>query len=137
MPWDDGGWSGPSMPPDHLSRQDYLNQLAEVAEEWYRIDREGVLSLSRRLSQLRTGCSVLILARHRPLSSDDQQCLIESARTWAARCDGDLIALETGTEPRIIRGQVDRLIDEAASVLRKRARHSSDSIKPKDRPPAC
>jgi hypothetical protein len=130
------GWAGVSMPPQHVSRDDYLNRLAEAAEEWYRVEGEDPLSLSRRLGELRQGCSILLLSGHRPLTSEDQTWLVESCRSWSARCDGYLIALESGAEPRIIRGQIDRLIDEAASSLRKKARRAPDPVSPVDPSPA-
>jgi hypothetical protein len=118
MAW---GWAGMETLPQHLARAAYLNRLAEAAEDWYRIEPDDPLSLARRLGELRQGCSILLLAEHRPLTPEDRTWLTESCRSWAARCDGYLIALETGAEPRIIRGQIDRTIEEISAALRKRA----------------
>jgi hypothetical protein len=131
----DWGWTGMSMPPQHVPRVDYLNRLAGAAEQWYRMDREDPLILARRVGELRQGCSAILLTQHRPLTHEDRVWLVEVCRSWAARCDGYLIALETGSEPRIIRGQVDRLIDEIAAMLRKQARSAPERVNPADRPP--
>jgi hypothetical protein len=132
----DWGWAGVSMPAQHASRDDYLDRLAEASEEWYRVEREDPLSLARRMSELRQGCSILLLSVHRPLTLEDRTWLMDSCRSWSARCDGYLIALESGTEPRIIRGQVDRLIEEIATALRKQARSTPDGVRSEDQPQA-
>ena len=94
------------------------------------------MTTARRLNELRQGCSILLLADHRPLTPEDRTWLVESCRSWAARCDGYLIALEAGSEARIVRGQGDRLIEEIATALRKRAKSATDEVNPADRPRA-
>jgi hypothetical protein len=119
------GWAGIESLPQPLSRTAYLSHLAEAAEEWYRIEPDDAVGLARRVNELRQGCSILLLSDHRPLTPEDRAWLVDSCRSWAARCDGYLIALEAGSSPRIVRGQVDRLIDEiAASIRNNRPRKS-------------
>lgn len=130
------GWAGLRALPQQLSRASYLDLLACAAEEWYRVEPDDASTTARRLNELRQGYSVLLLAEHRPLTPGDRAWLVESCRSWAARCDGYLIALETGSEPHIIRRQVDRLIEEVAAAIRKQVKVLPDRGPPADHPPS-
>jgi hypothetical protein len=130
------GWAGIESLPQPLSRTAYLGHLAEAAEEWYRVAPDDPLSLARRVNELRQGFSILLMSDHRPLTPEDRAWLVDSCRTWAARCNGYLIALEAGSSPRIVRGQVDRLIEEVAASIRRQIKSRTSRGNPSDRPPA-
>jgi hypothetical protein len=120
------GWARPGALPPGLTRDGYLNRLADAAAEWFQVRPDDAAGLALRLGEFRQGCSTLILSEHRPLTPDDRAWLAENCRSWSARLDGYLVALEAGANPLIIRRQADRMIDQLISTLRARARASRD-----------
>jgi hypothetical protein len=103
-----------------LGRADYLSRLAIVAADWYQSRPEDAKGLALRIAQFRQACSMLLLCEHRPLTPDDRIWLTENCRSWAARIEGYLIALETKGDPGIIRRQVDRMVEEISATIEKR-----------------
>ena len=73
----------------------------------YDPDATDPSALARRIAGLRQGCLVLILSPHRPLSAADRTWLVDKCRTWAARLDDHLAAVESGRDPLVVRGEVD------------------------------
>jgi hypothetical protein len=108
--------------PQELSRGDYIARLAAAPADWYQYRPDDAESLALRIGQLRQGCSMLLLCEHRPLTPDDREWLTENCRSWAARLEGYLIALETKGDPLIVRRQVDRTIEEISAALEKRGK---------------
>jgi hypothetical protein len=119
------GWSRPGALPQDLPRGDYLNRLADGAEEWFHQRPDEPLALARRIAEFRQGCSVLILSPHRPLPAVDRAWLVEKCRGWAAQFDGYLAAVEAGQDPREVRSQADETVHRLIAVLHERAAGSA------------
>jgi hypothetical protein len=98
-----------------------LNLLANEADEWFTKRPEQPAPLARRISELRQGCSALILAEHRPLSSEDRQWLVKICLEWATELDRRLGEIERGADPLQVRARTDETVREISQKLRTRA----------------
>jgi hypothetical protein len=118
------GWGGlrPGAFRHPPSPAAYFNILAEGAEEWFAKRPEDAAGLARRISEFRQGCTVMILARHSPLSSLDRHWLVGSCRLWASSFDRRLAEVERGEDPLLqVRARTDEVVREIAQALRARA----------------
>jgi hypothetical protein len=106
--------------PTNVTQREYLDALADGAEQWFNKRPQDAASLAQRIGELRQGCSRLILADHEPLSADDGQWLVGKCREWAAKIDEQLVALEAGAEPHDVRAQMDTTINKLVQTLRGR-----------------
>jgi hypothetical protein len=107
--------------PTNVTEREYLDALADGAEQWFNKRPQDAASLAQRIGELRQGCSRLILADHEPLSADDGQWLVGKCREWAAKIDEQLVALEAGAEPHDVLAQMDMIVDKLAHAIRGRA----------------
>jgi hypothetical protein len=116
------GWNRPGVIAKAEPPADYLNHLADAAGEWF--DQRPATSddLARRLGELRTGCTRLILAEHTGLSPDDRAWLVERCRAWSAKLDDAIHALEGGTPFEQVRADADGIVNRLTSALRDRAK---------------
>jgi hypothetical protein len=121
------GWSRPGALPQDQPPASYLDHLADAAEDWFQTRPDDPLALARRIAEFRQGCSVLILAPHRPLSPADRAWLIEKCRAWAAKLDANLAAVEAGEDPLRVRDEADATIQGLIGALRERARSSDQA----------
>jgi hypothetical protein len=106
------GWDRPdALPADALPADvppaDYLNRLADAAEEWFKKRPEDAPALARRLNEFRQGCSTLILAQHKPLADMDRPWLAERCRAWATKLDKALSDVESGRDVAQVRAEAD------------------------------
>jgi hypothetical protein len=115
------GWDRPGALPEDLSREAYLNHLADAAHEWFNQRPDTPLALARRIAEFREGCSVLILSPHRPLPDEDRVWLVEKCRAWAAKLDAHLATVEAGQDVLKVRGEVDATINRLIDTLHERA----------------
>jgi len=115
------GWSRPGALRQDLSPRAYLNLLANEADEWFTKRPEQPALLARRISELRQGCSALILAEHQPLSSEDRQWLVKTCREWATELDKRLGEIERSGDPLQVRATTDETVREIGQKLRTRA----------------
>jgi hypothetical protein len=115
------GWLRPGALTSELPRSEYLNRLAVEAGEWFARRPDQPAALARRIAELRQGCSAVILAAHRPLSPQDRQWLVRTCREWATKLDQHLADLESGTDLRELRVQVDETVRRIVQSLRNRA----------------
>jgi hypothetical protein len=115
------GWNRPGAVRQDLPAPAYLGRLADSATEWYQKRPDDPVALARRISDLRQGCSVLILAEHKPLPAEDRKWLAEKCRTWAAKLDSHLAAVEAGEDPLKVRAGVDETVRNLVEALRQRA----------------
>jgi len=115
------GWNRPEALPQDLARGPYLEHLADDAEEWFKKRPAEPIALAKRIAEFRQGCSVLILAGHKPLPAEDRQWLIAKCRDWAAKLDAHLAAVEAGEDPLKVRAAADETIHKLISALRGRA----------------
>jgi hypothetical protein len=117
------GWSKPNAFPRDVSRTEYLNTLADQAEQWSRKRPETPQALALRINEFRQGCSQLLLSDHKPLPPPERKWLVEKCRLWAGKLDASLAALEAGTDVPEVRKQVDQLVDKLTKTLRDEAAH--------------
>lgn len=116
------GWNRPDALTGDVTPSDYLNRLADAAGEWFKKRPDDQVALARRIAEFRQGCSVLILADHKPLSVDDRTWLVEKCRAWAAKLDAHLAAVKAGRDPLQVRAETDETVDTLIRALRDRAR---------------
>jgi hypothetical protein len=99
----------------------YFNRLADAAEEWFDERPDDAAALAQRISELRQGCSTLILGKHQPLGETDRQWLLEKCRAWAAKLDQHLVALESGDDPADVRARADDTVRKLVEAIRGKA----------------
>jgi hypothetical protein len=118
------GWDRPGALAAGVSREGYLNGLADAAEEWFKKRPETPSDLAKRLAQLRQGCSALLLSDHPPLPEEDRKWLKERCRKWAAKFEAQLAAVESGKEVQEVRAEADATVNQLVKALRERAQAS-------------
>jgi hypothetical protein len=118
------GWDRHGALAQDLSREDYLNRLADEALEWFVKRPENATELSHRIVQFRQGCSTLLAAEHRPLPAADHAWLRERCRAWAEQLDQRRSELETGRAPVEVRNDVDAIVRKLEKALRDRGRQA-------------
>lgn len=116
------GWGKPSgVANEQSTPRDYLNKLAANAEEWqlYRPgDADGV---GARIAEFRAGCTRLMHSPYGPLAQVEKDWLLEHCRAWAKELDGQQQALDSGTDPLIVRAQMDEWVRKVTATLREKA----------------
>ena len=117
------GWAKPGGIPNEAPKPaEYLNGLANAADEWFDKRPEDAAEVARRINEFRTGCTQLIFSPHAPLAQKDKEWLVGRCRDWAKKLDEHLTALETpNADPRKIRGEADETIRKLQGALRERA----------------
>lgn len=115
------GWNKPGALREDVAADDYLNSLADAAEDWFNQQPQDPRALAARISQFRQGCSTLILADHEPLSADDRQWLVGKCRAWAGKLDGHIADLESGRDPSEVREEASATVTSLISALRTHA----------------
>jgi hypothetical protein len=116
------GWQRPEARKVTASREQYLDGLADAANEWFNKQPADEQALAERIGQFRAGCSMLILADHKPLPEADRKWLLEKCQQWAGKIDGHLTALEAGGEVADVRGAMDETVRKLSTALRERAK---------------
>jgi hypothetical protein len=117
------GWAKRGALPSDVTPSDYLAKLADAAEEWFKQRPEDPVTLSKRIGEFRQGCSVLLLAEHKPLPEPEHIWLVNRCKTWAAKLDKHLADLEAGRDAAKVRGEMDETVHQIAAALQSRADH--------------
>ncbi len=115
------GWEKPGVLAVQLPPRQYLEQLANAAQDWFKKRPENASDLARRIAQFRQGCSTLILTEHTALAQPDRDWLVERCRAWAAKLDAHLIAIESGEDISSVRAAADETISKLIMAIRDRA----------------
>lgn len=116
------GWGKPGgLAPDASDRASYLKGLAKSADEWFDARPAGGAAVAQRLTELRAGCSKLILSNYGALPPAEKAWLIEKCKEWARQMDGLLAAVEGGADPLGVRNEADELIRGISKTLTDRA----------------
>lgn len=119
------GWAKPGgLAVDVRTAKDYLNELADNAEEWFLYQPAARSDLGARIAEFRTGCTRLIHSTYGPLSPADKEWLLEQCRAWAKALDGHQQALDGGADVLTVRAGVDETARAVAVALRERARQA-------------
>jgi hypothetical protein len=119
------GWDRPGALTADIPADQYLNQLADSANEWFNKPTETKAELLTRLKQFRHGCETLIKAPHPQLSQRDRTWLIERCQAWAGKLDDQITALDKGTDLKSADAAADALINKLIKALRERAQSIS------------
>jgi hypothetical protein len=121
------GWNRPGALRQNVSAGEYLDRLADEAEEWFTHRPEGddPVALARSLAELREGCSVLILSGHDPLPKATRDELVKRCRKWAGQFDAQLAALEDGKDIGEVRKQTDATVRKLTAWLREEAKKAA------------
>jgi hypothetical protein len=115
------GWDRPGALPQDAKPADYLNRLADAAEEWSKQRSDDAAGLAKRIGEMRQGCSTLIFAEHKPLSDEDRRWLVRFCKRWASELDKERAALEAGQPVAQVRAEADATVRQIVEVLRTRA----------------
>jgi hypothetical protein len=115
------GWSKPGVLDRQGSASEYLNHLADAAEQWNNKRPEEPRAIIDRLHEFRKGCSDLILAPHEPLAAEDRAWLKERCQAWAKKIDEHIVRAEAG-EAIEARSDADETVQKLVDALRTRAK---------------
>lgn len=115
------GWEKPGALAVKLPPREYLNHLADAAQDWFKKRPENAPDLARRVAQFRQGCSTLILAEHAALAPADRDWLRERCRAWATKLDAHLAAIEAGEDIATVRAAADETVNKLIKAIRDRA----------------
>ncbi|WP_417386399.1 hypothetical protein [Gimesia sp.] len=115
------GWNRPGALTADVPASEYLNKLADSAEEWFNKPTDTKAALETRLKQFRAGCETLINAPHPQLSADDRAWLVERCQIWAGKLDTQIVALNQGADFKTADAEADALIRKLVDALRTRA----------------
>lgn len=115
------GWQRPGVFAPVGTQQDYLNHLADSAEEWFKQRPETPAALARRIAEFREGCTALLLAEHPPLTAETRAWLRERCGVWAGKLDTHRNGLEAGQPVQPIRDAADETVRKLIQALRTRA----------------
>lgn len=117
------GWSKPDASLKGATAPEYLNRLADAAEEWFANRPEDAASLAHRVGEFRLACSTLLFAEHRPLPPEERRWLVERCRVWAKTFDRLLVALEADhPDVGTLRSDTDAAVQRIMANLRGRAK---------------
>lgn len=114
------GWDRDGALAVDMTSEDYLNHLADGAQEWFKKRPDSPEGLVKRLRDFRHGCNTLIAAEHRPLSQTDRLWLVDRCRAWAEKIDGHVAALDGGASVDDIRKAADDTVTQLIEALRVR-----------------
>lgn len=115
------GWDKPGAIPENVDAATYLTKLSDAGGQWFKKRPESPEALARRILQFRQGCSTLILAKHKPLDTEDRKWLVERCRAWATKLDQHLADIESGADVQKVRTDTDETINKLIAALKKRA----------------
>jgi hypothetical protein len=115
------GWGKPGALPEKATREEYLNNLANEANEWFKQKPDNPQALAQRIAQFRQGCSVLMLSPHPALPPADHQWLVAKCKAWAGKLDEQLAALEGGADLNTVRDATDGIVQKLIEALQTRA----------------
>jgi hypothetical protein len=117
------GWGKPSgLAAGGSNAKDYLNKLADNAEEWWQHQPGDAVGVGTRIAEFRIGCTRLMHSTYGPLKAEDKAWLLEHCREWAKKLDAHQQTLDTGADPKTVRADVDETVRGIATTLREKAK---------------
>jgi hypothetical protein len=121
------GWQDAEVLSQDATATGYLENLASAANDWFNRRPETAQDLAVRIGQFRSGCSLVMLAEHRPLADEDRRWLVDRCRVWATKLDESLARLKAGASVRDVRAEVDETVLGLVKALQKRSEELSES----------
>ncbi len=100
---------------------DYLDRIADLADEWKAQQTPTALALSERITEFRHGCTRIQLMEHNALNAEQRQDLLSRCQKWAKKFDQNLIDLETTGDTEKVRLAMDTTVTQLTTVLREQA----------------
>jgi hypothetical protein len=100
---------------------DYLDRIADLADEWKTRDTSTPVALAERITEFRLGCAKLQLMEHRPLTAEQRGDLLARCRKWAAKFDASLAELEATGDAAKVRSEMDATVAQMTAALRAEA----------------
>lgn len=113
------GWNRPGVFAVAMAQDEYLNHLADRANEWFQQPRETRAQLQQRLREFRQACDDLIAAPHPQLEPELRDVLRTRCRNWAQKFDDQRVALENGAEVAEVRQAADETVTKLIGALRQ------------------
>lgn len=95
-------------------------KLADLADEWNKKPTDDRLSLAKRLTEFRLGCSALQAATDLPLPAAEVAWLKTRCREWSDRIDGHLRDLDATGDVAAVRAAATATAVSIARELRER-----------------
>lgn len=116
------GWDRPGALAINLSAHDYLNRLADAAEEWKNKRPQTEAELDDRLSEFLHGCRTLLASPHPQLQDEDRTWLYGKCNDWIVNLNRDLDELRSRkrTMNQALE-DADKTISNLVAALKKRA----------------
>ncbi len=121
----DWGFNRPGALAAEIPEEEYFNELADAAGEWFNERPETNGALATRLQQFSDGCQTLIDARHSQLSDEDRAWLIERCGVWKGQIDTQLAELNSGQKPfEQVRTKADETVKKLSTALKERSQQA-------------
>jgi hypothetical protein len=115
------GWQKTGELAAVTNRADYLDRIADLADEWKTRDTSTPVALAERITEFRQGCAKLQLMEHKPLNEEQRTALLARCRKWAAKFDASLAELEATGDVAKVRGEMDATVAQLTATLRAEA----------------
>lgn len=115
------GWQASGVLTQEADAPQHLRNLASAASEWFNKRPDSAADLAIRIGQFRSGCSLVMLAEHRPLAQKDRRWLVERCRVWAGKLDESRNRLESGVTVDEVQAEVDATLTRLVAALESRA----------------
>ncbi|MCX7423927.1 MAG: hypothetical protein NT013_30955 [Planctomycetia bacterium] len=114
------GWNRPGTFAADVTTDQYLDRLADRADEWRRRPHDAPDQLHNDLTDFRQACLIMLEATHDPLPPEQRDELKKRCRKWLGKIDDHLAALDAGDNLAEVRQQADETIGKLAAAIRKR-----------------
>ena len=114
------GWNRPGTFVADVTAEEYLDRLADRADEWSGRPHDTLDQLRRDLTDFRRACLTLLDAPHDRLPPPQRDELVKRCRKWLGKFDAQLTALDAGGNVNDIRQDADKTVGSLVTALRKR-----------------
>ena len=114
------GWNRPGTFASNVTAEEYLDRLADRADEWSGRPHDTPDRLRRDLTDFRRACLALLEAPHGRLPAPQRDELLKRCRKWLDKFDAQLAALDTGGNVDDLRQQADKTVGSLVTALRRR-----------------
>lgn len=114
------GWNRLGTFAADVTADQYLDRLANRADEWRQRPHDTPDQLRNDLTDFRQACLTLLNATHDPLAPEQRDELKKRCRKWLGKINDHLAALDAGDNVIEVRQQADETIGKLATAIRKR-----------------
>lgn len=115
------GWQRSDVFTAQLTAPEYLQHLADSANQWFNKTPTDRDSLRTRLAEFREGCDQLIEAPHPQLADTDRKWLVERCRAWSTKLDEHIAALDQGESFEDVQRDADETVMRLINAIEERA----------------